>query len=60
MYCFFVMFGEETSLGVYGDGGRELYVGGLKAYVYKCCCLANEAVVTHDHSVPCGTKFCGF
>ena len=21
--------------------------------------LANEAVVTHDHSVPCGTKFCG-
>ena len=38
------MFEGETSPGVYGDGGRELYVGGLKAYVYKCSCLANEAV----------------
>ena len=55
------MFEGETSLGVYGDGGRELYVGGPKAYVYKCSCLANEALKdTVWHEILRVLIFCDF
>ena len=55
------MFEGETSPGVYGDGGRELYVGGLKAYVYKCSCLGHSrSFSTVWHEILRVLIFCDF